>query len=277
MKNFLLMSILLILISVHSFGQNVGSILKNQQSLEWKIISEVLSGMNVIYFIDSTNGWVIGDSGKIFATEDGGMHWLPQNSGTENRLLSIHFIDDETGCISGYNRTLLYTNNKGNTWNPVQVISDTGSIYDGITSDADNKLYFITNYGEVYCSNDSGKSWFNKYNFNGWGFSYIDYSNNPICFAKLYDIGVLFKSTDGGNVWKKLIMIPQFTGDFQFLNSNIGWVTESWVQSSSFHDSSSIYITTDGGETWIWQSTLEGMSVNNIVFVDTLEGWASSY
>jgi photosystem II stability/assembly factor-like uncharacterized protein len=282
MKNYILKIILFILIFIQCFGQNVNTILKSQQNYGWKIISGIPVEMNLIYFIDSTNGWVIGDSGKIFATKDGGTTWLPQNSGTENRLESICFIDDSTGFVSGFNRTLIYTYNKGNTWISAQVISDSGSIYRSISSDANNNLYFITNYGEIYSSIDSGKNWFNKFNFsqyfsNVWGFSYINYDNSPICFAKLYRFGVLYKSTDGGDVWKKLNMPPHFTGDFYLLNDDIGWITESWLPSSSIHDSASIYITTDGGETWTMQSTLEGIEINNIVFTDTLEGWASSY
>jgi len=249
------------------------------QSYEWNTISEVPSGMNKIYFVDPINGWVVGDSGKIYSTVNGGTTWLPQISGTINKLVSLYFIDNQIGFASGYNRTLLQTNNKGNRWSTVQVVSDSGTIYSSLSTDIDNNLYFISNFGEVYSSNDSGVSWQNIYNFNEYGFSYIDYSNKPVCFAKLYGIGVLFKSIDGGNTWKKLtaILSPAFCGDFYSLNGSIGWITESWLQSSSFHDSASIYFSSDSGETWTPQSTLEGRAINNLVFADTLEGWCSSY
>ena len=278
-KNLLLKTLPLIFPFVEGLAQDYDEITNSQHSFEWNIISEVPGGMNEIYFIDSTDGWVIGNEGKIYATEDGGKTWLPQNSGTENKLESTYFIDGKTGFASGYNRTLIYTNDKGNTWTPVQVSSDTGTIYSSLSSDADNNIYFISNYGEVFCSTDSGTTWQNIYKFHEYGFSYIDYSNKPVCFAKLYGIGVLYKSTDEGNTWKKLtaIISQAFCGDFYYLNSGIGWVSESWVPSSSFHDSASIYITTDGGEIWTLQSTLEGVSVNNIAFVDTLEGWCTSY
>ena len=276
MKNLLLKNILLIFVFIDGFGQNNSTILNVRQSGEWNIISEVPSGMTAIYFIDSTNGWVIGGGGKIYATEDGGTTWLPQDSGTENTLESIYFINHETGFVSGFNKTLICTNNKGKTWTPIQVVSDTGSIYSSLCSDADTNLYFITNYGEVFWSNDLGKNWFNKYNFDEWGFSYLNYSNNPICFAVLHKFGILYKSTDGGNVWEKLFMPSRWYGDIYFLNDDIGWITEDWALSSARHDSISIYITTNGGETWIWQSTLPEFSLKNIVFLDMREGWAST-
>ena len=276
--NFFIKNLPVIFLFINGFAQDYEEKMNNQQNYKWNIISEVSDEINKIYFIDSTTGWTIGNNGKINITIDGGMTWLPQNSGTENKLESIYFLDDQTGFASGYYRTLLQTNNKGNTWIPVDVISDSGTIYSSLSSDVDNNIYFISNFGEVYSSEDSGAIWQNIYNFNEYGFSYIDYTNKPVCFAKLYGIGVLFKSIDGGNTWKKLtaILSPAFCGDF-YLNSSTGWITESWLPSSSFRDSASIYFTVDSCETWIRQSTLEGRAINNIAFVDTLEGWCSTY
>jgi photosystem II stability/assembly factor-like uncharacterized protein len=275
MKNLLLVSILLILLLIDGYCQNNSNALNSQQSYEWNVISEVPNGMNKIYFIDSTNGWTVGDSGRIYATDNGGITWLPQNSGTVNKLVSIYFMDDQIGFVSGYNRTLICTNNGGNTWSPVPLVSDSGSIYSSLCSDDNNNLYFISNFGEVYCSNDSGTNWQNMYNFNMYGFSYVDYSNNPVCFAKQLSLGIFYKSTDGGDSWEKFYTPSQWSSDIYFLNGDVGWVAEDWALSSTWHDSLSVYMTLNGGETWIQQSSLQGLSLNNIVFIDKFEGWTS--
>ena len=277
MKNLLQIIILLVLTFIQGVSQSYSFLLKTQGMYEWNTISEIPNGLNVIYFIDSTNGWVIGDEGKILATEDGGVSWFPQNSGTTNRLTSIYFINNENGFACGYNRTLIYTNDKGNTWSPIQLDSTVGSIYSSLGTDPDDNLYIISNYGEIFFSNDSGKIWANIYNFNDWGFTYIDYSNYPICFAKRFGFGVFFRSPDGGNSWEELNTPTRFDGDFCLLNAKTGWVTENWAPSSSYHDSASIFITIDSGRTWDRQTTIEGICINNIVFVDSLEGWSSSY
>src|SRR5690606_6503299 len=134
-------------------------------------------------------------------------------------------------------KTLIHTNNKGIIWEPVQIVSDTGTIYDGLTCDSANNIYFITNFGEVYSSGDSGRSWLNTYNFSKWGFSDLDFSNYPVCFAFPYGMGVFFQSTDGGSSWNKLSTPAQFSGSLRFINSDTGWVTESWILSSAIHDS----------------------------------------
>ncbi len=274
-KNLLFKIIPFILVSINSFGHNNRCILSHQQNNEWNIISEVPNSMTQIVFTDSTQGWVIGSHGEIYATEDGGKTWHPQNSGTENKLSSIYFLDDKTGFVSGLNRTLIYTNNKGNTWTPIQVVSDSGTVYNSLSSDADNNLYFISNYGEIFCSEDSGATWYNKYNFDFFGFNYLNFSNHPICFAKQMWMGVLYKSTDGGNVWEEFYMPTPWFNDPYFLNGDIGWVTDNWYfLSPIIKDSISIYMTTDGGETWIRQSSLQGINIDHIEFLNMFEGWA---
>ena len=94
-KNLLLKIIPFIFVFISSYGQNSSTVLYGQQNYEWNIISEVPDSMTQIYFIDSIKGWVIGSHGEIYTTEDGGTSWHPQNSGTQNELSSIYFIDDK--------------------------------------------------------------------------------------------------------------------------------------------------------------------------------------
>lgn len=275
MKTLLLVIILLMLLLIDGYGQS--NLLNSQQSYEWYSISKVSGSMWEIFFIDSVNGWVAGDSGKIYATADGGATWLPQNSGTENKLRSIYFMDDQTGFASGYNQTLIRTNNGGNTWSIVEISGDSGLIYSSLGCGLDDSLYFISNFGEIHCSGDSGLSWPIDYNFNQYGFSYLNYLNIPVCYAMQFMASAFYKSTNGGKEWEKIPLNMKWSGDIYFLNESIGWVSEDWIFSSAWHDSVSIYMTLDGGETWNWQSILEGKSLTNIIFLNTFEGWLSGW
>ena len=261
MKTLLLVSILLILLLIDGYSQSNNNLLNSPQSDKWHIISEVSRGMWEIFFIDSVNGWVAGDSGKIYATADGGATWLPQYSGTESKLQSIYFMDDQTGFASGYDQTLIRTNNGGDTWSTVEVSGDSGLIYSSLGPGMDNSLYFISNFGEVHYSGDSGFNWPNSYNFNQYGFSYLDCSNSPTCYAMQILGPVFYKSSNGGKVWERILLNIEWSGDIYFLNDSIGWVSEDWIYSSVWHDSVSLYITLDAGENWTRQATLEGKSL----------------
>jgi photosystem II stability/assembly factor-like uncharacterized protein len=57
--------------------------------------------------LNESTGWMVGDSGKIYHTIDGGLNWLKQNSGTTNRLTSVSFIDEKHGWAVGENGEIL--------------------------------------------------------------------------------------------------------------------------------------------------------------------------
>jgi len=71
------------------------------------------SGTNValhsVHFINENVGWVVGESGTILRTTNGGANWQLQTSGTLQELWSVQFMDDSTGWVSGYQGTILKT------------------------------------------------------------------------------------------------------------------------------------------------------------------------
>ena len=69
-----------------------------------------------IQMLDSTHGWVVGDSGTILYTADGGGTWTPKDSGTTTRLESVYFIDALQGWAVGYDGLILATIDGGETW-----------------------------------------------------------------------------------------------------------------------------------------------------------------
>ena len=68
-----------------------------------------------VFFIDPLNGWVVGLSGKILNTTDGGTTWDAQSSGTSKYLRSVCFIDLSNGWAVGIGGTILHTDNGGMT------------------------------------------------------------------------------------------------------------------------------------------------------------------
>ncbi|MEE4260632.1 MAG: YCF48-related protein, partial [Bacteroidales bacterium] len=69
--------------------------------------------LNDVTFIDSNNGWAVGDSGTILHTSDGGNNWEFQESGTIADLNSVFFVDENYGWICGDSSIILHTDNGG--------------------------------------------------------------------------------------------------------------------------------------------------------------------
>lgn len=72
------------------------------------------SALKDIRFLDSQNGWIVGDAGTVLFTKDGGSNWQSQKSGTARSLLRVQFTDLRTGWIVGENGSLLATGTGGN-------------------------------------------------------------------------------------------------------------------------------------------------------------------
>ncbi len=73
---------------------------------------------NSIFFINDLEGWVVGDSGIIGHTENGGTTWTsqaPANPSNES-LFDVFFLTTEVGWAVGANGTILSTSNGGDNW-----------------------------------------------------------------------------------------------------------------------------------------------------------------
>ena len=99
-----------------------------------------------VFFVDDSNGWIVGYEGVIYHTTNGGTDWTKQNSSTTNNLTSVSFLDMNNGVVSGSNGTLLYTTNGGDGWNAIA----TGTPHNlNKVSLIGNKLWVVGNYGTI--------------------------------------------------------------------------------------------------------------------------------
>ncbi len=75
-----------------------------------------------VSFVDTKNGWVVGDNGTIVHTSNGGVTWQDQNSGTKVQLYRVFFTDTQNGWVVGKNEgsfdenIVFHTTNGGENW-----------------------------------------------------------------------------------------------------------------------------------------------------------------
>ena len=65
-----------------------------------------------------SNGWIVGRSGLILHSSDGGETWSEQKSGMEKHLFAVDFVDPQHGCAVGDWGAILATDDGGETWQP---------------------------------------------------------------------------------------------------------------------------------------------------------------
>ena len=114
-----------------------------------------------VSFTDANTGTVVGISGTILRTTNGGVTWVTQQSGTTNDLVGVSFSDANTGTVVGGNGTILWTTDGGATWAPQ--ISGTTAWLSGVSlTDANTGTAVggaVPDLGLILRTTDSGATW----------------------------------------------------------------------------------------------------------------------
>lgn len=203
--------------------------------------------------------------------------WRTYSTTSTEILQHIHFINADSGYVSG-NRTLLQTTNGGRSWRETQMDRYISSMH---------FLALDTGFvcsKQVMHTTDGGKSWDTLYRgVNGdWMYSVI----SRVEFSdKFNGIAVgdsrLYYTTDRGYTWTKGkvdLLPPNRLFGISMPTPNIAFVC-SWGEGIA-STLSMLHKSTDGGRTWQltypWiteQATLNNASPNVFQFVDQYNGW----
>ena len=97
--------------------------LTNDGGKTWQFVFDANAILSDVFFIDSSNGWIVGYDGFIARTQDGGRTWARMKTPTAESLLAVHFINSTSGCAVGSNCTIICTKDGGATWNSASVKS----------------------------------------------------------------------------------------------------------------------------------------------------------
>jgi hypothetical protein len=66
---------------------------------------------NSLFFINGSEGCIVGSEGTINSSSDGGASWETQNSNTTLGFYSVYFIDENTGYAFGESCIIVKTTN----------------------------------------------------------------------------------------------------------------------------------------------------------------------
>jgi photosystem II stability/assembly factor-like uncharacterized protein len=272
-----------------------------------------LGGLYTIWFNDPNTGFTAGSNGIIYKTIDAGNTWTETETDrpTHRYFYTLYFFNPSVG-FAGSNAELFRTTDGGGMWRNVLTDITTPLFSGGIESiyfvDI-NYGWFVTNMGQIWKTIDGGVTWslcFNEADNDLTGVWFADHLYGVVTGGKgtvlrtsnggatwtlvnsnvstehfyamhAFDLQNLivaagekvFRSADGGVTWTDVALPPSSYYNFyniMFINKNIGWVNGQWGM---------IMKTTDGGATWVAQTTNFMETVYSVYFVDENNGWAS--
>jgi photosystem II stability/assembly factor-like uncharacterized protein len=250
-----------------------------------KLNSPTTQNLRKCFFLDSLNGWAVGDSGVIIHTSNKGLNWTVQNSNIKSFLTSVFFINERRGWAlawslytdtSFYGTIVLKTTNGGVNWDssryPVPDIY-LKAIYfmdslTGFMAGAPANIIKTTDGGNHWteCQLDSAVT--SHFPVNDFCF----YSRNfGFAYGGIMDMGgVLWRTTNGGNSWSTMIVASEPIYKMVFFDS-----LNFFGIGGDLEFGPSTIRTTNAGMSWNYRSLeIQGVA-NSLAFRTKNVVWSS--
>lgn len=252
--------------------------------MDWEIQnSEVSNRIQDIFFLNHNLGWAVSTrfdtiaGSYIIKTTNGGKVWEKEFFNVENKFFqTIYFLDSLNGWVGGGPSQSFYgTKDGGLTWNiprfdssiysslPIQRIVFFSKQYGfacGGMHDLTGVIWKTTNAGLIWSSQRMGFEPLRKLFF-------ID-SLNIIGVGGDFELGMgVARTSDGGENW--IYELPGFLGvatGLSFRKKN-----ETWA---SLGSERKFIISVDSGKTWNAYNTYNNAAIYDLVFTDSLHGFA---
>ena len=124
-----------------------------------------------VMFVDARHGFIAGEFGSLFVTQDAGETWRRLPTGTQKTLFGVDFVSPREGWVVGIDGIVMRTTDGGATWDVQRGIVDVGAIGDlSFVEAMENPgLYAVQvagprgvvvgETGSLFVSDDGGRSW----------------------------------------------------------------------------------------------------------------------
>jgi hypothetical protein len=152
-----------------------------------------------IHFSTTSNGYAIGDQGKIYKTTNGGDNWTVTTHSSNVYMTGITFLNENEGYICGYSGVILKTTNAGTTWD--SLATGTSTTLQKITINANGELLACGYSGTILRSTNHGASWSAATGLTAYTLNDIKFVNNNTAYAVTSN-GQLFVSNNAGATWQ---------------------------------------------------------------------------
>jgi photosystem II stability/assembly factor-like uncharacterized protein len=174
-------------------------------------------------FADAERGWVFGETGVVFATTDGGAHWVRQPAPTKHLLLGGAFVDYTHGWLVGAGATILQTNNGGVTWQSGNVRDGAGTRFTSASFVGNSLGWAVGTAGRVFATNDGGHTWFAQRSNVDVDLLDVKFIDASIGWA-VGSQGTLLSTRDGGMHWSATSSVTSHALErLFFVDQNHGW------------------------------------------------------
>ncbi len=226
--------------------------------------------MRETFFISPSQGWAVGVNGIIRTTNNGGITWTAQTSGTNQTLNSVFFTSSTQGWAVGVNGIIRTTSNGGITWTAqasgtTQTLSSvyfTSATQGWVVGDGD---WMLGKFSAILTTINGGATWTAQTSGTTQNLSSVYFTSATQGWA-VGQGGTILTTSNSGTTWT-----AQTSGTYQELSSvYFNSATQGWAVSLG----NEILTTNNGGATWSVQTSAATLGLYSIKFTSASQGWA---
>lgn len=200
--------------------------------------SEIRQNLFSACFTSETDGWVVGELGRIFHTPDGGRTFKRADAGTRAAFLSVACLPDGSIVVTGQKGLAMRSRDRGATWERI----DTGTKRDLLSVDFATAQVGVAvgDFGTMIRTEDGGTTW------------------SPVSLPTDFTLPEeAAEIVEPGDV---------LLYDVDFITADNGWIVGEF---------GTIFTTSDGGKTWAAQKSGVETTLFGVNFANAQNGWAT--
>ena len=206
-----------------------------------------------VAFADAHNGWIVGRTGIILHTVNGGDKWEPQKNPSDKHLLNVSALDTQHVWAVGDWGAMVTTTDGGQTWQDRSLDRDV-ILYAQSWPDAQHG-WTVGEMGAILVTADGGQTWQDQ--TSGiektlFGVHFVDLKRGWACGLD----GIILRTEDGGASWKpqrgntEVGALEQVGVAEAMENATLYDITVVGKIGYAVGDVGSLFVSSDGGETW---------------------------
>jgi photosystem II stability/assembly factor-like uncharacterized protein len=187
--------------------------------------------------------WAVSVKGSVFHSPDLGKSWELHDTGVDNELYSVSFVDNQEGWAVGRFGIILHTSDGGRHWDVQQreVAEKKANLF-AVKFVTTERGWAVGEWATILRTEDGGKTWQNHplgIDKFLWGISVVDSTHVWV----VGETGIIASSVDGGKTWTEQKSPAGETTLFGvfFKDRMTGWACGM---------DGLIILTKDGGKTW---------------------------
>lgn len=224
--------------------------------------------LNDSHFLQSGVGYIVGDRGEIYKTNDSGDNWLTLKKGPRTDFYAVKFVNSTLGYVGGNNGEIYITHTGGKEWSEITSSLDFSNRIIKLDVIGQN-IYAASNSNLIFISSDQGDTWTKSELGKTDKIIYLQFFDDKSGYSGGRN-GYFYTTVDGGLSWKShsLPVDEDSVNAFSFVNRKFGFALVG---------NSKLFKTTNGGESWDYSilKNYEYLRFYDLDFLDPKTGYLS--